>query len=310
VASDQERLSLAHEATALTEKTAKVIEARVKAARTPQAELSRARIAVTRSRIDERQAESALRGARRALAALWGGTEARFESARAELLKLAPLESFAALQRQIDRNPDFVRFASEGRLREAELRLAQAQARPNLTVGIGLRRFQATGDVGLTAGVSVALPLFDRNQGAIAEARIRREQTRAQERAARIRAEAALFALYQQMLATRDRFATLQSEALPQAQAALDQTQFGYDRGRFSYLELAVAQQDLVSLRAAIIDTAADYYRLAAEVERLTAAPLTAAPPTAASLTTAPPMAAPLMAAPLAATLAAATESP
>jgi cobalt-zinc-cadmium efflux system outer membrane protein len=131
--------------------------------------------------------------------------------------------------------------------------------------------------VGVTLGFSMAIPMFDRNQGAIAQARVRREQTGAQEEAARIRAQAALFALYQQLVANRDRLATLQSEALPQAQAALDQTQTGYERGRFSYLELAVAQQELVSLRSAVIDTATDYYRLTAEIERLTSESLTAA---------------------------------
>jgi cobalt-zinc-cadmium efflux system outer membrane protein len=277
VASAQERLQLAREASGLAERTAKAIAVRVEAARTPQAELSRAQIAVTRAHADERQAESALRGARRLLTAMWGNTEPRFDSARADLLKLTPLEPFETLQQRIDRNPDFVRFASEARLREAELRLAQAQSRPNLTVGVGLRRFQATNDVGVTLGFSMAIPMFDRNQGAIAQARVRREQTGAQEEAARIRAQAALFALYQQLVANRDRLATLQSEALPEAQAALDQTQTGYERGRFSYLELAVAQQELVSLRSAVIDTATDYYRLTAEIERLTSESLTTA---------------------------------
>ena len=33
-------------------------------------------------------------------------------------------------------------------------------------------------------------------------------------------------------------------------------------------------QQELVSLRAAVIDAAADYHRLTAEIERLTAEPI------------------------------------
>lgn len=278
VVAAQERISLARETTALTERTAKTITARVAAARTPQAELSRAQIAVTRAHADERQAESVLRGAKRSLVAMWGETSPTFESARADLLTLEPLDSFEALQDRMTRNPELTRFASESRLRDAEIRLAQSQARPNLTVGVGLRRFQATGDIGLTAGFSMALPLFDRNQGAIAEARMRRQQTRAQEQATRIRLQAELFALYQQLLSSRDLLSTLQSEALPQARAALDQTQVGYDRGRFSYLELGVAQQDLVSLRASVIEIAADYHRLTAEIERLTAEPIVSQP--------------------------------
>jgi cobalt-zinc-cadmium efflux system outer membrane protein len=275
VVAAQERVSLARETSGLTERTAKAIAARVEAARTPQAELSRAQIAVTRAHADQRQAESVLRGTKRSLVAMWGETSPVFDSARADLLALEPLASFEMLQDRLGRNPDILRFASEGRLRDAELRLAQSQARPNLTVGVGLRRFQATGDVGLTAGFSMALPMFDRNQGAIAEAQVRRQQTQAQEQSAQIRLQAELFALYQQLLSSRDLLATLQNDVLPQARAALDQTQVGYDRGRFSYLELGVAQQELVSLRAAVIDTAADCHRLTAEIERLTAEPIT-----------------------------------
>ncbi len=274
VVAAQERVSLARETSSLTERTARAITARVEAARTPEAELSRARITVTRAHADERQAESVLRGAKRTLVAMWGATIPGFQSARADLLSLAPLDSFEALEDRVARNPDLTRFASESRLRDAEMRLAQSQTRPNLTVGVGIRRFQATGDIGFTAGFTMPLPLFDRNQGAIAAAQVRSQQTRAQEQATRIRLQAQLFALYQQLLSSRDLLTTLQSEALPQARAALDQTQVGYDRGRFSYLELGAAQQDLVSLRTSVIETAADYHRLIAEIERLTAEPI------------------------------------
>jgi len=280
VVAAQERVTLARETSDLAERTAKAIARRVAAARTPQAELSRSQIASTRAHADERQAQSVLRGARRSLAAMWGVTDPGFDSVRADLLTLEPLDSFEALQDRMGRNPELTRFASEDRLRDAEIRLAQSQARPNLTVGVGIRRFQATGDIGLTAGFSMALPLFDRNQGTLAEARVRRQQSQAQEQATRIRLQAQLFALYQQLLSSRDLLSTLQSEALPRARAALDQTQVGYDRGRFSYLELGVAQQELVSLRAALIDTAADCHRLVAEIERLTAEPVVTQPTT------------------------------
>jgi cobalt-zinc-cadmium efflux system outer membrane protein len=81
--------------------------------------------------------------------------------------------------------------------------------------------------------------------------------------------------LYQQLLASRTGL-QLRKDALPQAQQALDQTQYGYERGRFSYLELATAQQDLLDLRAALIEAAADYHRELAEIERLTNEPVAA----------------------------------
>lgn len=274
----QDKVRLAQTAVELADRTRQALASRVAAARSPEAELSRARIAVTRAELDAVQARSTLDSARHALAAMWGGTDARFGSARADLFGLPALTPFESLVERLERNPDFALFASQARLRDAELRLAQAAARPNLTVGLGVRRFETSKDAALVAGFTVGLPVFDRNQGNIVEAIARRRQTDAEAHAARVRAVATLYALYQQASISRQQLATLQSDALPQAETALVQTQVGYDRGRFSYLELAAAQQDLLVLRTAVIEAAADFHRFSAEIERLTNEPATSAP--------------------------------
>lgn len=89
------------------------------------------------------------------------------------------------------------------------------------------------------------------------------------------RVRATLFALYQEMTTARARLGALRGEAMQQAQTALDQTRSGYERGRFSFLELASAQEALLEVQSAAIDSAADYHRLRAELERLTSQPLT-----------------------------------
>jgi cobalt-zinc-cadmium efflux system outer membrane protein len=278
VVANQEQLTLAHATTELAERTVAAIALRVQAARSPQAELSRAQLALTRARIDARQAESALSGARYSLAALWGSTEPRFAAAQADLYRLTTLESLLAIQARLARTPDITRFASEARLRDAQSQLAQAQARPSLSFSIGVRRFEATDDTALVAGFSMPLPIANRNRGEIEEARLRREQSHAEEVAARVRIQATLSALYEQITASREQLNTLRSEAVPQAQAAFEQTQYGYERGRFSYLELASAQHELLVLQGAVIQAAADYHRLSAEIERLTSAPVVASP--------------------------------
>jgi len=126
------------------------------------------------------------------------------------------------------------------------------------------------------------LALHDRNQGAIREAQARRAQSDAERVAATTRVRATLFALYLEMSTARARLETLQGEALQQSQAALEQTRAGYERGRFSFLELASSQQDLLEVRSAAIDAAADYHALRAELERLTSEPLTHTDPEAA----------------------------
>jgi cobalt-zinc-cadmium efflux system outer membrane protein len=278
VVAAQEQLSLAGQVEALTQNTLDAMDRRVQAARSPQAERSRAAIARIRARLDRQRAEQTLQSARLQLAALWGSGDWQFGDAQADLYAVPAIE-FATLAGRIHRNPDLLRLATEGRLREAELRLAQAQGRPNLQVGAGVRRFEDSGDSAFVAALSIPLPAFDRNQGAIAEARARSELTAAQRRAAEARARATLSALHQEFVVARQEAEALRSEVIPQAERALAQTESVFTRGRYSYLELVNAQRELMDARRAAIDAAADAHRLVAELERLTAEPLTAAKP-------------------------------
>lgn len=278
VVADQEQAALARQAADLSDTTLAAITTRVSAARSPEAEGSRAGIAATRARIERQRAELTLQGSRRQLAAMWGSTEAGFETAQADLYALSPVEDFQTLVERLKRNPDFLRFAAESRLRDAETRLAQAQAKPNLLVGMGLRRLEESGDTALVAEFSLPLPVSDRRRGAIREARIRRDQVEAEEQSAFIRAQATLFELYQQLLQSRWAAAALRTDALTQAQDALAQIDSGYARGRFSYLELAAAQQELIDVQRAAITAAAEYHQMKAEIERLTGEPLAADP--------------------------------
>jgi len=269
-AAARERLTFARDARRLAQETLAAIGKRVDAARSPIAERSRARIALTRADLDLRQAERNSRAARYQLAASFGDTEPQFAEVRADLFGFAASEPFNAWFERLARNPDLLRFASAARQRDAELRLAQAQSRPDLSVSVGVRRFADTGDTALVAGLSMPIAWRDRNQGAIAEARARRSQTEAERVAALSRLRATLFALHGQADAARERAQTLRDDALPQARAALEQTRSGYDVGRFSFLELASAQAELLELQQAAIDAAADHHRLRAELERLT----------------------------------------
>jgi cobalt-zinc-cadmium efflux system outer membrane protein len=277
VAEQQEQLLLTRRNTELAEKTLSAIAARVEAARAPLAEQSRATIAQGRARLEQQQAEQALLTAHRRLAALWGSTEPRFGDAKTEMFDLPAVASFENLMARLQSSPDFLRFTSESRLRDAEWQLAMAQAKSDVTVGAGFRRFEETGDNGFVVNFSMPLPFTNRNQGAIREAAIRRDQVDVQQQAAFITAQANLFEFYQQLQLARAEVTGLRTQLIPQAQTALNQTRDGYERGRFSYLELADAQRELLELQRTAVAAAATYHRVLAEIERLTNTPLIAA---------------------------------
>jgi outer membrane protein, heavy metal efflux system len=274
----QALVDLARTASELAQNTVTAAERRVSAAKAPHVELDRARIALSRARLDEQAAVYGLEAARLSLAATWGESRAVLDGrmlgpAQADLYALPEPGAFPDLMERLLANPDFLRFASEARLRDAELRLAASRRGPDVTVAGGVRRFQESGDTAAVA--SLSLPLFSGSRAAsfVAEAEAGRGMLDAQRTAALVKARAALFELHQRLRYTVLEAKTLKETTQPQMAEALQETQYAFDRGRYSYLELRDAQREYLDVQRSLIESTAEAHRLRAEIERLTSTP-------------------------------------
>jgi outer membrane protein, heavy metal efflux system len=280
VAADQEHLALTMRATALAEDNVAAATARVAAARAPDVELRRARVTSARAAVEQEHAEHELLTSRRKLAAMWGASEPTFERVDADLYALPPSEGYEELVVRLARNPDFARFASEERLRDAEIRVAEAHARTDFTVRAGVRLLHDTNDEAFVFGVTLPLFSASRARSEIAAVRAQREQTAAEREAHRVRAEAQLFELFQELRHAVTEAEVLRTAVLPEMQAALEATRYAFDRGRYSYLEWVDTQRELVEVERALIDASANAHLYRTEIERLTGEPLQAPPET------------------------------
>ncbi len=279
VAGDQKQLELTALATRLAEKTLAEVQRRVEAARSPVAELHRARISLARAEVEHEHAEHELLTSRRKLAAMWGEKEASdFGAVNADLFRLPEIGDYEVLATQLSSTPDFLRFATEARQRDAELRLAEAKSRANPTVSAGLRLFRDENDAAFVAGVS--MPLFARRQAqpAIAEARAQREAVDAERRVAQVKAEASLYELVQELRHGITEAEMLRDRVLPEMEKALAATEYAWQRGRYSYLEWTEAQRERIAVQRALIDAAANAHLFRVEIERLTGAETTTEP--------------------------------
>jgi cobalt-zinc-cadmium efflux system outer membrane protein len=277
VAADQEHLGVTVRATALAEDNVAAATARVAAARAPDVELRRARVTRARAGVEQEHAEHELLTSRRKLAAMWGDTEARFDRVGADLYELPPSEGYEQLVARLESNPDFARFASEERLRDAELRVAEAHARRDLTWRAGLRILSETIDEALVFGVTVPLNASRRARNEITAARAGRELIAAERDAHRVRAEAQLFELFQELRHATTEADVLRTSVLPEMEAALAATRNAFERGRYSYLEWVDAQRELIEVQGALIDSSANAHLYRTEIERLTGEPLSSA---------------------------------
>jgi cobalt-zinc-cadmium efflux system outer membrane protein len=278
VAGDQEQLALTQNATALARETVQAVTVRVNAAKAPDAELRRARITLARAEVEQEHAEHELRTSRRKLAAMWGDGEARFGPVTADLYVLPRPAPFKELLTRLDRNPDFVRFASEARLRDAEIRVAEARRRADVTFSGGLRHLEETGDQALVFGFSMPLGAGRQAAPAIAEATALRNLTDAQRAGAMVRAKAQLYELHQELRHAITETELLRGTVLPQMQGALDETRYAYERGRYGYLEWVEAQREFIAIRRSLIEAAQNAQLFQAEIERLTGEPVAAQP--------------------------------
>lgn len=276
VAAAQESLLLAREGVGLARGTVDDVTLRVRAAKSPEAELLRARAALSRDLLEEQHVVAELTAARQGLAATWGSSRADFSEVRADLYRMPELSDFEALAARLDANPDFLRFASVARLRDAESRLARSLRRPDLEVSGGVRRLEETNDQALVLGISVPLFAGRRAAPAIAEADALRELADVERDAARLEARTRLYGLYEQLRQAIRETDTLRGDVQPQLDEALRATKYAYERGRYGYLELVDAQGAFLEARGAAIVSAATAQQLLAEIERLTGEPLAA----------------------------------
>ncbi|MEO6698723.1 MAG: TolC family protein, partial [Paraperlucidibaca sp.] len=270
VAVNQEEQILALQATTLAEQTLREVKKRVNAAKSPLVELNRAHIALTKATIKEEHAEHELLTARRKLSAMWGELEPTFTTVTANLFELPEPARFSTLLARLKANPDFTRFASEQRLRDAELRVAEARRVPNIQIGGGVRQLNESDDHALVLSLSVPLFAGSRNAGYIAEAAALRERVVFDERAAFIRAQADLFAIYQELQHALTEARILKREVVPQIAAILQQTEYAYQRGRYSYLDWIAAQGEMLSTQSRLIEASANAHRYFVDIERLT----------------------------------------
>ena len=271
----QERLIRTDDAVMLAEQTAAAVQKRVQAGRTPAADLARAEAELARMRLDREDIEHELRTSHRRLSAQWGEIQPDFAHVSGDVHQLPAPDAYESLLARLEQNPDLSRYLNEKRLREAELRLAEARAKPDWQLTAGIRRLERSDDQAFIAGITIPLTTRNRNQGRISEARARLAMTDADRIATRVQIETQLFALYEELQHSLHRAATIREEILPRIEQALEDTERAYAAGRYGYFELRVVQAELLDTRTALVESSIDAHRHVIEIERLTGTTVT-----------------------------------
>lgn len=285
----QQQLQLAEQSLKLTEQISESITARVEAGDVPEIEKARVAVPVAVAEIDRTKADRALQSARRRLAETWGSSSAEFTDATGDLEQLSPVPAISALAARLSDNPDVARWAVEVSARRAELRLAKAQAVPDLAGSIGYRQIEESDDDALVAGLSIPLSIFDRNQGNIHAARLDIASAQQQKRAAELRIGSALSAAHTQLTDAYSEATILRERAVSPALDAYQAVSKAYEEGNLSFLDVLDADRTLIDIQQQYLNALTAYHQAVAEVEGLIGQPLQAETTTQAQTMTEQP---------------------
>jgi len=270
----QERRRLAGESLEVAEAMRRVARRRVEAGLASPAEEIRAGVAVDGAGVEREHTDHELATARTALAAGWGGTEALFERAEGDLAALPESPPLAELLRRAAESPDLARWAAERESRDAALASARSGRIPDVTLSAGPRYLAGPEDTTVVLGASIPIPLWNRNDGAIAEARFRRAKASLERRSAEIRTVTEVSTALTALHASAEEAQLLHTRVLPGIERAVAVLQRGYEEGRHTQLEVLDGVRTRIAARQQYLRALVEAHHAAQQLERLTGAPL------------------------------------
>jgi cobalt-zinc-cadmium efflux system outer membrane protein len=162
------------------------------------------------------------------------------------------------------------RWEAELARAEAATELEEARAIQDITLSGGMQRLNETDDNTIVVGISVPIPLFDRNQGDILAARNNASKTRQLRETARLRIYRKLSEAYNALSNAYTEAVKTRQEVLDGARAAFDAAIEAYRQGKTEYLVVLDAQRTLFETEAFYIDSLISYHKARTEIERLT----------------------------------------
>ena len=261
-------VSLTRQRLDLSRKIEEAVGTKVADGAVPKAELLRAQSTTKLAEIELSTAEAIAAQHRLALASLWGSAESGFR-VEGSLDDWLISESTSTREFQIEDNPELASLREQVRARNAEIRLAKATGKPDLSLGAGYRRLHDDGSNAFLVWAAIPLPFFNRNQGGVAEAVARLSQSEAELAATRQRIVGEISQLLVLAKVQRKQVSVLREQVIPPAQEAMEEIDFAYRLGSQPYINVLDAQRTLSELQSVLIDALVAGARSTAEIEQL-----------------------------------------
>lgn len=244
----------------------------------PEMELLKATVELAKAETDERTAGKNVVVAVKTLKSLMGNLELpkeKFKGALATRFTMPPMED---LRRKLEEKHPLLESArKEKEIHEREVELLKASNIPDVAAQL-LLGVDSGKETVLQAGLSVPLPLLDRNQAKIAIARIEINRAEFLYQSQWNDLHLRLFQLHKDYQDGEARVKSYTDTILPSAQKAMEQTTEGYRQGKFNYLDVLDSQRTWLDARTSYVDSLLDLNSTVSELEKVVGTSFAPAP--------------------------------
>ncbi|WP_332847266.1 TolC family protein [Pseudomonas lactucae] len=245
----QERLDLAQRSLALAERGLVVADSRVAAGKSSPVEATRAQVQVAEIRLEVNRARIDLTDAYRRVAASTGNAATDFESVAPPSQSTPALPSAAQLLARLEQTAELRLAELQIMQSEANVGLEKAQRIPDVDVSIGSQYDASVRERVNLVGVSLPIPLFNRNQGNVLAATRRADQARDLRNATELRLRTETRQALDLWQTAESEVRAFNQQILPAAQRAVDAASRGFEMGKFNFLDVLDAQRTLIAAR-------------------------------------------------------------
>ncbi|HCP53686.1 MAG: TolC family protein [Pseudomonadaceae bacterium] len=251
----QEGLQLSTQSLELASRGLQVVEGRVKAGKASPIEVSRAQMQLSEIQLELNRAQLNRSNAYKQLALVTGATTPNFDYVEGDLERLPDLPSKADMLARITDTADLRLASMQIQRTESSLELEKSQRIPDINVSVGSQYDEGLGERVNLLGLSVPLPLFNRNQGNVMAAAQEANRARDLRNATELRLRAEAKQAFEQWISARSEVDSISGTLLPTAKQAVEGAVRGFEMGKFAFIDVLDAQRTLVSMRSQYLNS-------------------------------------------------------
>jgi cobalt-zinc-cadmium efflux system outer membrane protein len=251
-----DRVSRAQEETLVSwESAVKIAQARVQAGDAIPEEVSRVEIEVVRLRLAMDRVRSLRQVGVASLSSAIGEPALEVESVEGSLESGLELPALETLTARLQEHPLLASAIADVDAQAARVELAEAQRIPDINLELFYRRIEGSNEHGFDVGASIALPVFDRNQGRIREARADVLAARAQVRSARNELALELKEAHAELVRALSASKALRDELIPRIETVLKGAEARYKNGDTSLFEVLPIRRERTELQLGYLES-------------------------------------------------------